>query len=272
MTRPDDDAQARVPDLYLERYRLGELPEDERNRVERLLELDPELRGRLDALQGSDAEVARRYPAPLMDERIRARARATGISRSETAPPRPARRVGWLVPALAAAAALVLAVGVGVLDIAAPGPDDGILIKGGDAELVVFRKTAAGTERLEPGAAATPGDLIRVGYRAAGRSYGVIVSTDGNGNVTQHLPRSGGRAASLETGGTVLLDFSYELDDAPRWERFYLVTGSEGFDLEPVRQAARRVATAGSEAAPPPLPLGPGLEQSVFSLAKESVR
>lgn len=270
MTRPGDDAQARVPDLYLERYRLGELPEGERNRIERLLELDPELRGRLEALQAADAEVARRYPASLMDERIRARARATGTSRSETVPAR--RGARWLMPALAAAAALVLAVGVGVLDVAAPGPDDGILIKGGDAELVVFRKTAVGTERLEPGAAATPGDLIRVGYRAAGRSYGVIVSTDGNGNVTQHLPRSGGRATSLETGGTVLLDFSYELDDAPRWERFYLVTGSEGFDLEPVRQAARRVATAGSETAPPPLPLGPGLEQSVFSLAKESVK
>ena len=53
MTRPDDAAT--VPDLYLERYRLGELPEDERGRIERLLELDPALQGRLEALKGSDA-------------------------------------------------------------------------------------------------------------------------------------------------------------------------------------------------------------------------
>ena len=265
MTRPDDIARIRVPDLFLERYRLGELPEDERGRIERLLLLDSELRGRLDALEASDAEVARSYPAPLMDERIRGRARAAGISKSQTTP---ARRAGWLMPALAAAAVL-LAAGVGV--VRSPQPGDGILLKGGDAELIVFRKTAAGSERLEPGAPAGPGDLIRVGYRAAGQPYGAIVSTDGNGNVTQHLPRSGGRAASLESGTTVLLDFSYELDDAPRWERFYLVTGAEPFDLEPVRRAALAVATAGSESSPPPLRLARNLEQSVFSLSKESV-
>jgi hypothetical protein len=168
-----------------------------------------------------------------------------------------------------AAAAVVLAVGAGVLW--SPAPDDGIRLKGGGAELVVFRKTSDGSERLEPGATAGRGDLIRVGYRAAGRSYGAIVSTDGAGHVTVHLPRSGQSAAALEAGGTVLLDFSYELDDAPRWERFYLVTADEPFEVEPVRRAALEVAGAGSERAPPPLPLGDGLEQSVFSLTKESV-
>ena len=64
----------------------------------------------------------------------------------------------------------------------------------------------------------------------------------------------------------------YPLDDAPRWERFYLITGNEPFELEPVRRAARRVATAGSEEAPPALDLTRGLEQSVFSLTKESVQ
>ena len=262
MTRPDDAAT--VPDLYLERYVLGELPEDERGRIERLLALDPALRSRLDALKSSDVEIARQYPPALLDERIRARAR--GDSRREVTTGR--RGPGWLAPALAAAA-VVLAVGAGVLR--SPAPADGIRLKGGEAELVVFRKTTAGSERLGPGALAGPGDLIRVGYRAAGQPYGAILSTDGNGNVTQHLPRSGGRAAPLETGGTVLLDFSYELDDAPRWERFYLVTGDEPFDLEAVRRAARDVAAVGSEAAAPLLEIPADLEQSIFTLAKETV-
>ena len=90
MTRPDDDAP--VPDLYLERYRLGELPEDERGRIERLLELDPELRGRLEALHASDADVARDYPAPLMGERIRHRATAV---RRDTAASEPWPS-GWM--------------------------------------------------------------------------------------------------------------------------------------------------------------------------------
>jgi hypothetical protein len=113
--------------------------------------------------------------------------------------------------------------------------------------------------------------LIRLGYRAAGRGYGAIVSTDGRGNVTLHLPASGGRAATLKAGGTVLLSFSYELDDAPRWERFYLVTANQPFEVEPVRRAALEVARAGSETVPPRLPLRRGLDQSVFSLTKESV-
>jgi hypothetical protein len=267
MTRTDHTAP--VPDLYLERYLLGELPEEERGRIERLVDLDPELRGRLDTLKRSDSEVAQRYPAREVAERIRGRARV-----EDAAAPRRATSFGqltavWLAPAVAAAT-VVLAVGAAVVP--TPSPGDGILLKGAEAELVVFRKTASGSERLEAGAPATPGDLIRVGYRAAGQAYGAIVSTDGHGSVTQHLPSSGGRAASLETGGTVLLESSYELDDAPRWERFYFVTGGEPFGLDLVRQAARRVATTGSETAPPTLELPRGLEQSVFSLTKESRR
>ncbi len=265
MTRSDDTVP--VPDLYLERYLLKELPESERGRIEQLLELDPELRGRLDALKESEGELALRYPAPDMADRIRGRLRQVTALQRTTVSDR--RTWGWLVPAVAAAGLLLV---VGPTLVQPPSPTDDILIKGADAELVVFRKTSSGTERLESGASALPGDLIRVGYRAAGDTFGVIVSTDGRGGVTQHLPRSGARAESLELGGTVLLDFSYELDDAPRWERFYLVTGNEPFELEPVRQAARRVATAGSEKAPPALELGRSLEQSVFSLTKESVQ
>jgi hypothetical protein len=265
MTRPHDAAP--VPDLFLERYLLGELPENERGRIERLLDLDPDLRGRLDALKASEDEEARRYPAPEMADRIRGRLREVAAAERTRASER--RAWVWLVPTVAAAT-LALAVGLNV--VRPPGPSDGIRLKGGDAELVVFRKTTSGSERLEPGAPALPGDLIRVGYRAAGRTWGAIVSTDGDGNVTQHLPRSGRHAAALEAGGTVFLDFSYELDDAPRWERFYLVTGDEAFDLEPVRRAAQSVATAGSEATPPPLKLPGGLGQSVFSLTKEPVQ
>jgi anti-sigma factor RsiW len=261
MTRPNDAAP--VPDLFLERYLLGELPEDERGRIERLLELEPELRGRLEALKLSEAETTRRYPAPEMADRVRGRLRVMAAERSNVSG---RRSWWWFVPGVAAAT-LALAVGLSVIH--PPGLSDEVRLKGAQPALVVFRKTPSGSERLEPGSPARPGDLIRVGYRAAGQSFGVIVSTDGRGRVTQHLPRSGERAARLEAGGTVLLDFSYELDDAPRWERFYLVTGDEPFGLEMVRRSAERVATAGSETAPPALDLPDGLDQSIFSLTKE---
>ncbi len=93
---------------------------------------------------------------------------------------------------------------------------------------------------------------------------------DGRGSVTLHLPAGPSRAVPLRREATVLLDQSYELDDAPRWERFYFVTGSEPFAVAPVLDAARRVATHDLGSQPAALPLPPGLEQSSFSVQKET--
>ena len=52
-------------------------------------------------------------------------------------------------------------------------------------------------------------------------SYGAIISVDGRGAFTQHLPLKGEFAVPLVARDT--LDFAYELDDAPHWERFYKI-------------------------------------------------
>jgi hypothetical protein len=96
------------------------------------------------------------------------------------------------------------------------------------------------------------------------------VSIDGAGNVTMHLPPAGDRAAALKHETTVLLDQAYELDDAPRWERFYFVAGESPFDVAPVMQAARDAAAKISGLPPAGLALPRGLEQSGFTLQKES--
>ncbi len=143
-------------------------------------------------------------------------------------------------------------------------------IKGLRPALAVYRRTADGSETLADGAVTRPGDLLRIGYRAAGRAYGVILSVDGRGiGHAAPAPRRL-RAAALRREATVLLDQAYELDDAPRWERFYFVTGDEPFAVAPILDAARRIAAndLGSHAAALPLP--PGLEQSSFSIQKET--
>jgi hypothetical protein len=139
-------------------------------------------------------------------------------------------------------------------------------IKGvtGRPTLAVYRRTSAGSERLADGDVARPGDLLRVGYTSAGRAYGLILSIDATGAVTLHLPPSGAVAAALEPGGITLLDSAYELDAAPRIERFYFVTGSGRFDVAPVLDAARR-----AHGVPDALPLPPGLEQVTFTVQKE---
>jgi len=142
-------------------------------------------------------------------------------------------------------------------------------VKGLAATLAIYRRTADGSETLADGAIARPGDLVRLAYRPAGREYGVILSIDGRGAVTIHLPPQGNRAAPLKSQATVLLDQSYELDDAPNWEWFYFITGHTPFDVGPIVEAARRAAAAESRTPPHALALPGGLDQATFSLQKE---
>lgn len=249
-------ADRRIPDLILEQYRLNELPAADVARVERLLREDDSLRQRLAALDASDREIAGRHPPEWLAGRVRERLQSQN-RQSRTAPA--VRRF---------AAASALAAAAVVMAFAIPW-EEGDRLKGLSPSLAIYRRTAQGSETLADGAAARSGDLLRLGYVSAGRGYGVILSIDGRGVVTLHLPPEGARAVTLRGGGTVLLDQAYELDDAPAWERFYFVTSEHAFDVAPVLEAARRAASQNLRAPPATLPISRELEQATFSLQKE---
>lgn len=255
--------QRHVPDLILEQYRLKELPAEEVDRLERLLREDHTLAERLAALDRSDGEIMRQYPAGWLAERINSRIASSVPVRKRTP------RVGRLVLATAVAAGAVMMV------LARPWGDGGPMvqpyspIKGMKPSLAVYRQTSTGSETLADGAPAHAGDVLLLGYVSAGRTYGAIVSIDGRGIVTRHLPVHGARAATLRAGGPILLDEAYELDDAPAWERFYLVTAEHEFDVDAVIEAARRAASRDLRSPPPALPLPGDLLQSTFSIQKE---
>jgi hypothetical protein len=260
-----------IPDLLLERYRLNELPPADAAGVAEQLGRDARLRERLAALEQSDDML--REHIVRMEPRLIAQ--------------RPPDRRGalwttaWAIPAVVVIASVTVAVVARrpapvtlvtpVTPFTGPASDD--RVKGASSSapgLALYRRTAGGSERLADGAVAHTGDLIRVGYRAAGRPYGLIVSIDGAGGVTMHLPPAGDRAAALKDGATVLLDQAYELDEAPRWEQFYFIAGRTAFDVAPVVRAARDAASARTGSPPAGLALPRGLEQVSFTLQKES--
>ena len=247
----------RVPDVLLEQYRLRELPHSEADRIAERIRRDPALRERLDALDRSDDELRRDGVIDAIAGRVR-----NHVDAGHGSPAARRRSASyWIVPALAAA---TIAIVVIVLTPSLPPMDAGTdRIKGLHPALALYRRTADGSETLADGAVARRGDLVRVGYRAAGRAYGVIFSVDGRGAVTMHLPPAGDRAVPLAHEPTVLLDQAYELDDAPRLERFYFVTGTTAFDVAPIVAAARRDPSSS-------LALSRELEQSTFSLQKEA--
>lgn len=257
---------ARVPDLLLERYRLGEVTPEEKAAVERQMNEDATLRERLERLERSDEAIrgggfTASLATRLQDARpIHASAAFRPEKRRSRVPLR------WALPAAVGVGALV------VLMATRPGlaPHvEGDRIKGLQPSLSVFRQTPRGSETLADGVTARAGDVVRVGYQAAGQSYGVIVSMDGRGGVTLHLPPAGREAAPLHRGNPVLLDQAYELDDAPAWESFYFVTAQAPFDAGAIVAEARREAALHPALPPASLALAGRFEQSRFVLRKE---
>jgi anti-sigma factor RsiW len=259
LTTPD------VPDWQLERFLLGELPPDERERVRRAAEQDTAVGVRLRAIEESDAEILERHSPRAMADRIHARLARVARGRTGAGP-------RWTV--LAAAASLAALASVAGLRHFRQEPAESAetRVKGLRPQLLLFRKApAAGVERLVQGSVARDHDLLQVAYQAAGRTHGVIVSVDGRGAVTRHLPVSGTQAEPLQTGATVPLPAAYELDDAPGFERFYLVTADSPFPVVIVEDAVRlhhRGGTLGSGH----LDLPATMDQFTFVLQKEPTR
>ncbi|MEM6930226.1 MAG: hypothetical protein AAF602_25020, partial [Myxococcota bacterium] len=95
-----------------------------------------------------------------------------------------------------------------------------------ESHLIVYVHDPEGhAVQLPDGATLREGDTIQVGYVATA-GYAAIVSLDGWGVVTTHLPPR--REPTPRRG---VLDHAFRLDDAPDYERFFLVVDDTPFDL-----------------------------------------
>lgn len=109
-----------------------------------------------------------------------------------------------------------------------------IRLKGKSSALFVYRNENGKAVRLTNGTKVSEGDILQLSYVCADPEYALIVSVDGNGVVTSHFPEDSTDSALLEKGGEFPLSYSYKLDDAPAFERFYLVTSSKEFSLDSI--------------------------------------
>jgi hypothetical protein len=261
-----------VPNWLLERFRLGELSADQRARVSRAVANDAGTAERLAALGVDDDRTLAAHPSRVVAAAIRARL-------EHAAEARPARPRGLLaqalLPVLSAAA-----VTVGVSALLLPpawherAPEPATRLKGLEPGLLVFRSAPTGAEALAPATVARADDVVQIAYQAAGRRYGVVVSIDGRGRVTRHLPRTGEQAAPLRAGAPIPLPEAYRLDDAPGFERFFLVTSDASFSVELVVRATERLYGGNPDPARTGthLDLPAGFGQARFELRKEVSR
>ncbi len=239
----------RIPDWLLERHALGELPPDLDAQIRRRIAERPAEEERLRALRAHDRTFLATHPPDAVVPAIMERREG----RAEPSCPR-----ALALAPLAAAASVALAL---VLFVGESGEE--VRDKGAGPALLVHRSRGGVVERLENGALAQPGDLVQLSYRAAGRRHGLVVSVDGGGVVSLHLPTSGAWSAALEPKGTVALPHAYELDDAPEYERFFFVLSDAPFRVDEVLEVARG-APRGADR----LPLDSRFEQVSFLLRK----
>ena len=102
-----------------------------------------------------------------------------------------------------------------------------------DPQIKLYRQKGREIQALNDGDFARSGDVIQITYNAGSDEYGVIFSVDGNGNITRHFPENSWQAAHLEQRNEEIpLDFSYELDNAPDFECFIMVTSKKQFTLD----------------------------------------
>jgi hypothetical protein len=113
---------------------------------------------------------------------------------------------------------------------------------------------------LADGSPAAAGDVLQIKYSAGQARFGAIFSIDGRAVLTRHLPPEDAAAAKapLLAEAGAALGSAYELDDAPSFERFFLLSSTRDFDLSTASEALRALAAAGPQAATgaPRLPAG----------------
>ncbi len=253
--------QQRVSDIELEKLALGELEIGRENEVRQRLEKEPGGKERLAQLLVSNEEILKEYPPHLMAVQISEREKSI----------RPHKSRAWFaIPAIATAAAALALVLIMTPNGMPTPPDEQpevIILKGShEPVLFIFRKGKGQEDLLKKGAIVKRGDVLQLKYAARGAKHGTIFSIDGLGAVTLHFPNEPRDSTELKGNGANSLGFSYELDDAPGFERFFFVTSQGPIDVQTVLEAGRKLGPDETGM----LLLPNGLNQNHFLLTKKS--
>lgn len=262
-----------MPQWKLERYALGELPEADQKAVADEIARDPQVARQWQTLQDSNRLFFEQNDPESAAKRIQAMASARRTSSESTS------FLAWIWKPAAALATLGIAalIGTSVMTSGiAPdqaiavaqieSPDSGIRVKGLQNRLELWQKTGDSIVMILDGAKANKGDLLQIRTQVNQKCFAAVLSLDGRGNWSTHLPEQGTGAVAMEPGNSGFLPFSYQLDDAPKYEVFWLVTSDSLFSVDSLVKGLS--ALSGSPIPPPVLPLGARFTQTRLAVIK----
>ncbi|MDR2897499.1 MAG: hypothetical protein LBU99_01700 [Spirochaetaceae bacterium] len=231
-----------TPQLFSEKIFMGEMSWDDLSESRRKSLSAGDTESLMQELSRSNDEILAAYSPESVAHLVTQRVNRKGRDRKTISAQKVLSRTVPYVLACAACA-------VFVFTFAYTGRNQGALpqdrIKGigtleAQPRIFVYKKIDNEAVRLFDNAQVRENDILQVSYIAAGSDYGAIISVDGNGVVTQHFPYHGNSCAELVKDGEVALDFAYQLDDAPDFERFFFITGSKPVSFDALRTAFSR--------------------------------
>lgn len=291
-----------IPTIVLEQWVLDELPKHKEDELIRTYGREY-LEGKKAEIEHSNRELLSWYPPNTFREDIERRVEgkeSSAFSRSDPAQPfdlsQPSRRtipfsaaeqsgqeteaskkpqapwrritISRLAGPLAAAAAFAVVL-IGILQLYTPEPEEATRAKGMRPHLIIYRQGKNEPQLLHEGDIIEENDVLQIRYVPAGKPFGTIFTIDGWGNVTLLYPESMNRDTGLEAEKSEFLDFGYQLDDAPGFERFFFVTSDKEFNPERILEKAREFAQNTNQAKRSRLSLPKGFEQASILLRKK---
>ena len=247
--------QHAISEYYLERYVLGELAGEQAEEIRRLASSDADVRRALTEIESSNRDILALYPPSAV--------KAMLLRRLKDAEGKPAAR-RWLLrpfplpPILTVSSALITILAFVILIlprfhkpaviIPPVAEEEAALVKGFQAidlsitQLLVYRKNRNLVEILTDGRRAGRGDLLQLAYVTTRDPYGLILSIDGRSGVTLHFPAERNGSSLLVLNKKTALPHAIELDDAPGFERFFLITSGFPIDVDNVLKKAQDLA------------------------------
>ena len=226
----------KISDFKLERYLLGELPEKEMREFQERELSDEIFAARVAEMRLQGKLFVAENPFEALEAKMDEADEVTNDNGNVISGV-------WLK----VAAALVIALGVfsmvilnrdvstydsnaTSMEVAMADVDNGTRIKGMQASLEVWKKTGDSAVQMVNLGNAYEGDEIQLRYRVPQKCFGMLISMDGNGTVTMHMGE-GNSAIELEPGKMTTLPFAYKLDNAPKFEKFFLLTSQNSFAI-----------------------------------------
>lgn len=264
--------QEMIPQLLLEKYILRELNETDNREVERAIRENTEVARRIEELKKSNEEIIAAYSPEyfmnLLENRL-------NIERKE--PKRSPKKYFPVFKLATFASAAFCAIFIVILNLPPLFETENVnnfmgnevvRIKG-ETTFKIYQKHFDDFENMKEGSQVENYDNLQLSYLAGTDNYGIIFSIDGRGIVTLHYPYSENTVPKLDKKGEIFLQYSYQLDDAPEFERFFFITSEKTFEVSRIIKKTENLIAGGILGKKGSLNLSEDFSESSILLLKE---